>query len=518
MAKEDEAGGTSQGAADSNRKKADRSDKDGGDRRRSKFSHHTLFDIPIQIPREALEAAVEAAAAAGPGGAGAPPAVGAGFATVGIQEAGEARESGASLAAGAMADQQQRPGRTRVEYDEAGRVAEVVYPDSSSREFIYEGMVVSEILHKDPQGQVIANWVKDNGNYLEHRPDQQGALTFSGRVWQGKISIDKKTGDVIYEQKGSNVRIIEHASNGLTIAAHMLDGWAVTRDRVGRVVKVEYADGLSRTFEYDAKGLKSVCESNGLVYARQEDGSWLKRDQNTRSTEQFPERITVNSRGEVLYEGPEYRVIVRPDGTRLGTEYDAQRRELIVLVSHPEQGEQQFGYDNEGRLVAIQWVDGSKDIRKGGSLWYRESSDETLELDQSLDIEGNVVARHKDGIVETLRPDGSMHIEYPNGTHEEHHRDGTLLWKRTPEQRVCRLDAEREAYTYEIRPDDTLESVARDRLRADNGTADYEPSQREIENEVERLIRLNILAKPVELRPGDTLVLYERTAGDSPAT
>jgi YD repeat-containing protein len=507
MAKEDEAGGTPPGSADTGREKADRSGEGGGDSRRSKFSHHTLFDIPIQIPREALEAAVEAAAGTTAGGASS--------AIVSRQEAAAAREARPSLAAGAVVDQQQKPARTRVEYDDAGRVAEVVYPDNSSREFTYQGMAVSEILHKDPQGQVIANWVRGDGDYLEHRPDPQGALAFSGRVWQGQISIDQNTGDVIYQQKGSNVRIIEHASSGLTIAAHMLDGWAVTRDRLGRVVKVEYADGLSRTFEYDAKGLQSVTESDGLVYARQEDGSWLKRDQNTRSTEQFPERITVNSRGEVLYEGPEYRVIVRPDGTRLGTEFDAQRRELIVLVSHPEQGEQQFGYDDQGRLVAIQWADGSKDIRKEGGLWYRESSDETLELDQALDIEGNVVARHNDGIVETLRPDGSVHIEYPNGTHEEHHRDGTLLWKRTPEQRVCRLDAEAATYTYEIRRDDTLESVARDRLRADNGTADYEPSQEEIESEVERLIRLNILAKPVELRPGDTLVLYERTTSDT---
>src|SRR4029453_7384871 len=294
-------------------------------RRRAKYSHHTLFDIPIQGLTEAVTRAASAAA----------------------EEEGEP---------------EYQPGVAR---DAQDVVSRVTYPDYSTREFLYRAGTVSEMALRDRDGKITAKWFKNGDSYSEHRLDGAQAAESPGRLWQGAITVDHKSGDVVFQPKHSPMTITERAADGVAYSENTRGGWAVARSRDGLVTRVDYPGGGFRVFDYDPKGLSKITEGDGLTYTRQIDGSWLKFDSSNNSSELCQERFAVNERGDLIFVGPGYQVAQRPDGTRIGCETDARGRLLVMVVSHPDEGEYQFGYDEEGRLRAIAWPDGTADTRQG---------------------------------------------------------------------------------------------------------------------------------------------------------
>jgi len=438
-------------------------------RRRAKYSHHTLFDIPIQGLTEAVARA-------------------------------------AATAAEEEEEPEYQPGIAR---DALGLVSRVTYPDYSTREFLYSAGNVSEMVLRDRDGQMTSKWLRNGDAYTEHRLDGSEAPESPGRVWRGTITVDHGSGDVVFRPKHSPMTITEQALDGVAYSENTRDGWAVYRSRDGRVARVDYPGGGFRLFDYDPQGLSKVSEADGLTYTRQIDGSWLKFDSNTNSSELCPERFTVNERGDMIFVGPGYQVAQRPDGTRIGCETDERGRLLVMVVSHPGEGEYQFGYDQEGQLRAIAWPDGTSDTRQGPARWRREPSGEDLDLDQQVDFDGNIIAVGRDGLVEVVRPDGSARSEYPNGTREEHDGSGLMVWKMTPAQRQIRLNADSGRYEYEIQEGETLSEICRDNLRANDGTARYEPSREEVTKEIQRVQRLNGFNESTNLQAGMVITLYE---------
>src|SRR5262249_41145368 len=300
-------------------------------RRRAKYSHHTLFDIPIQGLTEAVEKAAPAAA--------------------------EEEE-----------EPEYQPG---VDRDALGMVSRVTYPDYSTREFLYSAGDVSEMVLRDRDGRLTARWLKNGDAYSEHRLDGSQSQESPGRAWRGQITVDHGSGDVLFRRKHSPMTITERAADGVAYSENTRDGWAVSRSRDGSVARVDYPGGGFRVFDYDPKGLSKITEP-GITYSRQIDGSWLKFDSSTNSSELCQERFAVNERGDMIFVGPGYQVAQRPDGTRIGCETDGRGRLLVMVVSHPDEGEYQFGYDEEGRLRAIGWPDGTADTRQGPARWRRE--------------------------------------------------------------------------------------------------------------------------------------------------
>ncbi len=443
-------------------------------RRRSKYSHHTLFDIPIGGLSEAVAKAVAAAAA---------------------------------TAAGEEEEPEFQPG---VERDALGVVARVTYPDYSTREFVHNAGEVSEMVLRDRDGKATARWSRREDGFTEHKLDGKGEAESAGRLWRGQITVDNTTGDITFRPAHSSLVITERAEDGMAVSENKKDQWAVSRGRDGRVSRVDYPGGGFRVFDYDGKGLAKITEGDEVTYTRQIDGSWLKLDTSTNSSELCQERFLVNERGDTVFVGPGYQVSQRPDGTRIGCEVDRQGRLLVKVVSHPIEGEYQFGYDDDGRLRAVAWPDGSADTRLGPNRWRREPPGEDLDLDQQVDLDGNLIAISTTGVVEVIRPDGSARIEYPNGTREEHDRGGMMAWKITPAQREIRLNTEAGRYEYETRDHEMLSEIARDHLRAIDGTAKYEPSRDEVTKEVQRLAKINQLQESSLLEKGTRLALYEQ--------
>jgi YD repeat-containing protein len=440
-------------------------------RRRAKYSHHTLFDIPIQGLTDAAAKAASAAA--------------------------EEEED----------EPEYQPGVAR---DALGVVSRVTYPDYSTREFLYSAGAVSEMVLRGRDGKITAKWFKIGDSYSEHRLEGGAATDSPGRIWRGSITVDNQSGDVLFQPKHSPMAITERAVDGVAYSENIRDGWAVSRSRDGRVGRVDYPGGGFRLFDYDPKGLAKITEGDGITYTQQIDGSWLKFDSRTNSSEICQERFVVNERGDLILVGPGYQVVERPDGTRIGCEADARGRLLVMVVSHPDEGEYQFGYDAEGRLGAIAWPDGTADARQGPARWRREPAGEDLDLDQQVDFDGNIIAISRDGVVEIVRPDGSARSEYPNGTREEHDRSGIMAWKMTPGQREIRFNAEAERYEYEIQEGETLSEICRDNLRANDGSARYEPTRDQVAKEIQRVQKLNGFSESSELQAGMKVALYEQ--------
>jgi len=450
-------------------------------RRRSQFSQNTLFDMPGQARSEA---AVLAAAQAG-------------------HEPPEALES----------LPQAQPGQERpvpgVSHDDFGAVVRVTYPDYSGYEFTYSGGEVSDMVLKNRDGKVTATWHKSGDGYIERRIDTDAAN--ASRTWRGEIEVDQSSGDVTFRPKFSHLTITESASAGTAVSTHTKRGWAVTRARDGKVIRVDYSPDSFRSFEYDSHGLNKMAEGEDFTYTRQIDGTWLKLDKRTNTSEFCRESFLVNERGDLIAQGAGYQVCHRPDGTRIGYEMHEGGRLLVKVVSHPEVGDYHFAYSPEAQLSTVVWPDGTTDTRLGPDRWCRQKP-EFLDLDQQVDADGNLLAVSKNGMVEVVRPDGSARIEFPNGTQEEHARGGMLIWKLTPARRIIRLNEAAGQYQYEVHDGDTVTDIARDFLRAADGSAKYEPSREEVAEEIHRLLEMNGLTESSTLAGGMSINVFAQAS------
>src|SRR5262249_51744765 len=154
-----------------------------------------------------------------------------------------------------------------------GAVTRVTYPDYSGYEFTYTGEEVTNMILKSRDGKVTATWHKSGDGYLERRTDA-GAATAS-RTWRGEITVDQSSGDVTFRPKFSHLTITESATAGTAVSTHTKRGWAVTRARDGKVIRVDYSPDSFRIFQYDLQGLNKMDEGEDFSYTRQIDGTWL---------------------------------------------------------------------------------------------------------------------------------------------------------------------------------------------------------------------------------------------------
>ncbi|MBS1953410.1 MAG: hypothetical protein JST89_04440 [Cyanobacteria bacterium SZAS-4] len=291
-----------------------------------------------------------------------------------------------------------------VQIDKDGHVTEVTLPNNQKRTFGY-----------DPKGEL--NSITE--------PDGRTYKSIDGK-WvdaQGKPApFDKpavsSTGDLVMTT--ADQRIVTETQDGKTTALNPKDNSVVTYDGNFHVTNVHYANGQSRSFNYDHDTLTSITETNGKVYTLK-DGQWLGPD----GSNTYNSDAKVLPDGTYSYRQPDGKIVstattgntsqINPDGSVC--RFDANHR--ISEITYTDGKRTQFGYDDQGhpnkivttdgKTLTLQnghWLDaqnkdtGISDVRVqgDGSFWFKSGKNEyinsTKDTQTSFDSDSIAKAAH----------------------------------------------------------------------------------------------------------------------------
>lgn len=286
--------------------------------------------------------------------------------------------------------------------------------------------------------------------------------------WIGEVSI-QPTGQIVFREQG--LKPVTASATGAVLEKRLEGGVKVTNtdgsqvivDGHGLVVKVSYADGSEREFEYEDQELVrfSYTDANKTFFDsyRLKGKAWTQYQGSKETGRTLKGRPEVlQSSAEFAYQDLENAVVVvhRPDGSRM-----ILSDSLVVQEVKNAAGiTRSFSFDNSGRLVAFsdntgtwtskdgtKWMDESGSVQTGqaviaddGVFTWRDSAKEVLyftdgfrlvrENGNSLlfDVRGRLVqlvnvpgdiykfAYDESSLVSAVtRPDGMMMVSEDNG-------------------------------------------------------------------------------------------------------
>lgn len=345
-----------------------------------------------------------------------------------------------------------------IKVDDKGRVTEVTYPNGTKREFGYDPQSGELNRIVQPNGQVYVlqdgKWTieqlkppgdqpggpkgpdtnpqqpaggdQGNGTGGDSSATTQGpgdSSTFGGKIVAGLGSpfgtpteLDFKNpkvgpdGTFTYEKNdGSKVK---HNTDGSTETTTK-DGTVIRTNDKDKVVEIKYANGDTRTFNYDSTGKLTGYSENGKNYQVRElgevyldgkftglknpmvarDGSFTVTDANGNTVTTFADRTSSTAKG---------------DGSMVMKNADGQ----VTEVQYPDGRTAKFEYDDRGRLSKIT-------DQNGKSYEYKASFDflgirfGSWKAQDGSTIDN--VSVNPDGTLQYTDKDGKIHKDYTSG-------------------------------------------------------------------------------------------------------
>lgn len=174
----------------------------------------------------------------------------------------------------------EKPAETDVEYED-GKPSKVTYPDGSSREFKYENGQLTDIFYSDASGKPYDAWHfnQDTGQWEQSKPVIKGnhyQYEPTGESFDGKVRVDEKTGDLIYEPKlpvdgdgypeyqSGPTKVVEKA-DGTTVETWYAppNDYDVIKDQHDRVTELRASNGNRMRIEYEGDEIKQIYDEKG---------------------------------------------------------------------------------------------------------------------------------------------------------------------------------------------------------------------------------------------------------------
>lgn len=300
------------------------------------------------------------------------------------------------------------PDQSQITYDKDGKVKTLTQADGDTANFEYDkdGKLKKFSL---PDGG--AQTRNDDGTWS--RTDKNGKEV--GKV-NGDISVEEN-GDIVLKSKDGSGQI-SHLDGSKTITNKDQSEMKVDKD--GKVVLIKQADGDKASFEYDQKGqLNKINLPDGGAQTKNADGTWTRTDKDGNEVKRLQADITVTPDGDVAL---------------IGKDGHSQISHLDGSTTYIEPNQSQVTIDREGHVTNIGYPDGTRNKveyggdfkpqqittttaggetytwKKQGDGWKRYDSSgkeiDKIDGDISVDPDGSIIVKNKDGSLSIQRPDG----------------------------------------------------------------------------------------------------------------
>jgi YD repeat-containing protein len=415
----------------------------------------------------------------------------------------------------------------------------VEYKDGHSYQTDSQGRVTQE---KRGSGDELKFKYDENGSLTEMEDHRGNKAQKDGDDWKhyGKDgqekadSVEKNTtksvderGNLVTENKDDGTKVTERPDGSAQLQNR--DRSKVEIDKDGKVTSTTGSDGNTVKYGYDDKGQLSEIEDkfgNKAVKDKESD-TWKhygpdgkeKTDEREENT-----KITVNNDGSVTRENTTDNTTttkdinqttsrtnadgstesIKLDGTHTiknsdgssvehstdGSTAHKDAKGNITQIDQPDGKSKKFDYDEKGELVGYTNPEGDHYEQKPDGSWSTADGSGSRK-DIEIMPDGTVRESKTDGGVETTRPDGSLHIDYQNGTKAEVDSKGNFTSYTSPDGR--RFDSNANGnVTYTTQRSESLQDIAADALKVSHSLEpDYKPSPEEIKETVDELKKYN---------------------------
>ena len=298
--------------------------------------------------------------------------------------------------------------QSQITYDKDGKVTSLTQSDGDSAKFEY-----------DRSGKLRRFSLPDGGHQTRNDDGTWTRTDKSGKELSkldGEMSV-KDNGDIVLENKDGSGQI-SHLDGSKTIIN--ADKSEKVLDMNGRVVAIKQADGDRASFEYDERGdLNKINLPDGGAQVRNPDGSWSRTDESGKEIKRLDGDISVTPDGDVVLIGKDGRSqISHLDGSKTFIEANQSQTTVdmegrVVNIGYPDGTRNRVAYDADSKPSSIITTTADGDSytwKKEGDGWKRYDSSgkeiDKMDGDVSVESDGSIVVKNKDGSVSIQRPDG----------------------------------------------------------------------------------------------------------------